>query len=156
MPSSSTNTGRCQAVAANGRSTQSAVHTAWTSGSRATLPLPKQAAVHLHAAVTPSTGLQDGQAVTVRWSGYTPGKVVNILECSQVDITTASSAGCSFAHAAILQPDPTGSGSVSPPHWHGHHRQRVCDAAHSCYVIVNDASSTNPADTKALPIRFAS
>ena len=32
----------------------------------------------------------------------------------------------------------------------------VCGVAHSCYVIVNNASSTNPADTEALPIRFAS
>jgi hypothetical protein len=32
----------------------------------------------------------------------------------------------------------------------------ICGAAHSCYVIVNNASSTNPADTKALTIRFAS
>ena len=60
----------------------------------------------------PDTGLHDGQAVTVRWSGYTAGKVVNILECSHVDIASASSAGCSFAHAAILHPDPTGSGSA--------------------------------------------
>ena len=30
------------------------------------------------------------------------------------------------------------------------------ESAHSCYVIVNNASSTNPANTKALAIRFAS
>jgi dienelactone hydrolase len=144
------------AVSADGRSPLSAVHTAWTSGSLATLPLPKQAAVHLHATVTPNTGLHDGQAVTVRWRGYTPGKVVNILECSQVDITTASSAGCSFAHAAILHPDPAGSGSVVLHVGTGTIGNGVCDMAHSCYVIVNNASSTNPADTKALPIRFAS
>ena len=100
--------------------------------------------------------MNDGQSVTVRWSGYTPGKVVNILECSHVDTATASSAGCSFAHAAILQPDPTGSGSVVIHVGTGTIGNGVCDAAHSCYVIVNNASSTNPADTKALPIRFAS
>ena len=148
--------GGLQAVSGNGHSPLSAVHTAWTSGSRATLPLPTQAAVHLHATVTPNMGLQDGQAVTVRWSGYTAGKVVNILECSQVDITTASSAGCSFAHAAILHPDPKGSGSVVLHVGTGTIGNGVCDSAHSCYVIVNNASSTNPADTKALPIRFAS
>jgi dienelactone hydrolase len=148
--------GALQAVSADGRSSLSALHTDWTSGSRATLPLPEQAAVHLHAAVTPNTGLQDGQAVTVRWSGYTPGKVVNILECSQVDITSASSAGCSFAHAAILHPDPTGSGSVVLHIGTGTIGNGVCDSAHSCYVIVNNASSTSPADTKALPISFAS
>ena len=148
--------GALQAVSVNGRSSLSVVHTAWTSGSPATLPLPKQTAVHLHATVTPNTGLNDGQAVTVRWSGYTPGKVVNILECSQVDIATASSAGCSFAHAAILHPDPTGSGSVVLHVGTGTIGNGVCDVVHSCYVIVNNASSTNPADTKALRIRFAS
>ena len=148
--------GALQAVSADGHSSLSAVHAAWTSGSQATLALPKQVVVHLHATVTPSTGLNDGQAVTVRWSGYTPGKVVNVLECSQVDIATASSAGCSFAHAAILHTDPTGSGSLVLHVGTGAIGNGVCDAAHSCYVIVNNASSTNPADTKALPIRFAS
>ena len=148
--------GALQAVSADGRSSLSVVHTAWTAGSPATLPLPKQAAIHLHATVTPDTGLNDGQAVTVRWSGYTPGKVVNILECSQVDISTASSAGCSFAHASILHPDPTGSGSVVLHVGTGTIGNGVCDVAHSCYVIVNNASSTNAADTKALPIRFSS
>ena len=143
-------------MATDGRTSQSTVDTAWTEGSRAALPVPKTAAVHLHATVSPDTGLRDGQAVTVRWSGYTPGKVVNILECSTVEISTASSAGCSFAHAAILHPDPTGSGSVVLHIGTGTIGNGVCDAAHSCYVVVNNASSTNPADTKALTIRFAS
>ena len=116
--------GALQSVATDGRTSQSTVHTAWAEGSRAALPVPKAPAVHLHATVSPDTGLRDGQAVTVRWSGYTAGKVVNILECSTVEISTASSAGCSFAHSAILHPDPTGSGSRCPPHRHGHHRQR--------------------------------
>jgi hypothetical protein len=83
-------------------------------------------------------------------------KVVNILECSHVDIATASSAGCSFAQAAILHPDPTGSGWVILHVGTGVIGNGVCDAAHSCYVIVNNASLTDPADTKKLPIRFAS
>ena len=56
----------------------------------------------------------------------------------------------------ILHPDPTGSGSVTLHIGTGTIGDGVCDAAHSCYVIVNNASSTNPTDTKALPIRFAS
>jgi dienelactone hydrolase len=145
-----------QAVAAEGRSSLSTVHTDWTPGSLATLPVPKLALGHLHATVTPDIGLHNGQAVTVRWSGYAAGKVVNILECSHVDIATASSAGCSFAHAAILHPDPTGSGSAILHVGTGIIGNGLCDAAHSCYVIVNNASSTDPADTKELPIRFAS
>ena len=73
-----------------------------------------------------------------------------------MEISTASSAGCSFAHAAILHPDPTGSGSVLLPIGTGTIGNGVCDAAHSCYVVVSNASSTNPVDTKAVTIRFAS
>jgi hypothetical protein len=147
--------GALQAVAADGRTPLSTVHTAWTPGSRALLPVPKVAPLHLHASATPDTGLHNGQAVTVRWSGYTAGKVVNILECSHVDISSASSAGCSFAHAAILTPDPTGSGSVVIHVGTGVIGNGVCDAAHSCSVIVNNASSTDPANTKTVTIRFA-
>jgi dienelactone hydrolase len=146
--------GALQAVSADGRSSLSSVHTAWTPGSQATLPLPKTAALHLRASVTPATGLINDQAVTVRWSGYSAGKVVNILECSQVDIASASSAGCSFAHAAILTPDPTGSGSVVIHVGTGAIGTGVCNSAHSCYVIVNNASSTDPANTVKVPIRF--
>ena len=69
---------------------------------------------------------------------------------------SASSAGCSFAHAAILTPDPTGSGSVVIHVGTGAIGNGVCDAAHRCFVIVNNASSTDPADTKKIPIRFSS
>jgi hypothetical protein len=147
--------GALQEVAAHGRTSRSTVHTAWAQGSRATLPVPELPAVHLHASVAPDTGLHDGQGVTVRWSGYTPGKVVNILECSTVEISTASSAGCSFAHAAILHPDPTGSGSVVLDVGTGVIGNGLCDATHRCYVVVNNASSTNPAGSKVVSIRFA-
>jgi dienelactone hydrolase len=147
--------GALQSIAVDGRSSESTVHTAWTQGSVATVPTPRVVTSHLHASVTPSSGLHDGEAVTVHWSGYEAGKVVNILECSHVDIASASSAGCSFAHAAILHPDPRGSGSVVLHVGTGTIGDGVCDAAHTCYVIVNNASSTNPADTKELPVRFA-
>ncbi|MFZ0251934.1 MAG: neocarzinostatin apoprotein domain-containing protein [Acidimicrobiales bacterium] len=148
--------GALQEVATDGRTSQSTVHTAWAQGARSTLPVPAAAAVHLHASVSPASGLHDGQAITVRWSGYTPGKVVNILECSHVEISSASSAGCSFAHAAILHPDPTGSGSVVLHVGTGAVGDGVCDAAHTCHVVVNNASSTDPADTKVVAIHFAS
>ena len=118
-------------------------------------PYPKEAAAHLHATVTPNTGLHDGQVVTVHWSGYTPGKVVNIWSARTVEISTASSAGCSFAHAAILHPDPTGSGSVALTIGTGAIGNGTCDASHDCYVVVNNASSTDPAGSKVVTIRFA-
>jgi dienelactone hydrolase len=144
------------AVAADGHTSFSDLHAAWSAGSRTTLPVPKAATADLHASVTPDVGLHDGEAVTVRWRGYTPGKVVNVLECSHVDIATASPAGCSFAHAVLLHPDPTGSGSLVLRVGTGKIGNGLCDAAHRCYVVVNNASSTDPADTKELPIRFAS
>ena len=144
-----------QAVLDDGRSPLSSVYTAWKPGSRLTLTVPTTAPLHLHATVTPDTGLTNGQPVTVRWSGYTAGKVVNILECSHVDVSTASSAGCSFAHAAILHPDPTGSGSAVINVGTGAIGNGVCDAAHSCFIVVNNASATDAADTKAIRIRFA-
>ena len=45
--------GALQAVAADGRTSLSAVHTAWAPGSEPTLPSRRLAAVHLHASVTP-------------------------------------------------------------------------------------------------------
>ena len=134
------------------------VHTAWASGSQATLPPPKQVAVHQHATVTPNTGLNDGQAVTVRWSGLHAKTKSSISSSVPTWISARPApASCSFAHAAILHPDPTGSGSGCPsmlalvPS-----ATESATSAHSCYVIVNNANSANPADTKALPIRFAS
>ncbi|MFN8037318.1 MAG: neocarzinostatin apoprotein domain-containing protein [Acidimicrobiia bacterium] len=144
-----------RAVSADGRSSHSKVYTAWTRGSRAKLPVPKPAEVHLQATVTPDRGLHDGDAVTVQWSGYSAGKVVNILECSHVDLTSGGSSGCSFDHAALLHPDPTGSGSVVIHVGTGAIGNGICDAAHSCSIIVNNASLTDPADTKVLPISFA-
>ena len=148
--------GALPAVATDGRTSLSTVHTAWTQGSHATVARPEGAALHLHATVSPETGLHDGQAVTVRWSGYTPGQGGQHPRVFHVETSTASSAGCSFAHAAILHADPTGSGSVVLHVGTGAIGNGVCDAAHSCYVIVNNASSTNPADTKEVSIRFAS
>lgn len=110
----------------------------------------------LHATVTPDTGLSNGQTVTVRWSGYTPGKVVNVLQCSKFDIATASSAGCSFTNAKVLHPDPTGSGSLTLQVIAGVVGNGTCDAAHpGCSIVVNNGSSIDPSESRQLPISFA-
>ncbi len=87
-------------------------------GSAATIPLPPMPTLHLHATATPSANLVDGQKVTVRWSGYTPGAVVNILECAPSVVQSNSSSACNFSGAKILTPDPTGHGSVQLPDGH--------------------------------------
>jgi hypothetical protein len=121
----------------------------------ATLAVPPAPVVHLAASVSPSTNLANGQTVTVRWSGYTAGKVVNVLECSHVNLASADSSGCDFSNGKILHIDPTGSGSLTMQVVAGAVGNGVCDAAHPCQLIVNDASSTDPSFSRELPIAFA-
>ncbi len=124
-------------------------------GSTSTLPVPPAPVVDLHATVTPDADLSNGQTVTVRWSGYTPGKVVNILQCSKFDITTASSVGCSFTNAKLLHPDPTGRGSLTLKVIVGTVGNGTCDAAHpGCSIVVNNGSSTDPSESRQLPVSF--
>lgn len=124
-------------------------------GATATIRVPPLPVVHLQASVSPSTDLTDGETVTVRWSGYTAGRVVNVLECSHVDISTADSSGCDFSNAKILHYDPTGSGSLTMQVATGRVGNGVCDSSHPCVIVVNDASSTEPSYTRELPITFA-
>ncbi len=126
-----------------------------TAGSSSTVPTtaPPPVRVH-HAQATPTTGLTNGASVSVRWSDYTPGKTVNIVECSQRDTLDASA--CDLKHAALLLPDPTGSGSGSISIVAGPVGTGTCDAAHpNCAVIVNDGGSLDPAASVRIPIAFA-
>jgi len=119
----------------------------------ATVPRPEQ---HLKATVTPSKKLAGGQVVTVHWSGYTAGKVVNILQCNPTNRELANSAACDYANAKLLQPDPTGEGEtqltiVEGPVGTG----GVCDARHpGCFIVVNNASSSDPRDSVIVDITF--
>jgi hypothetical protein len=105
--------------------------------------------------VTPSKNLHGGQMVTVAWSGYTPGKVVNILECNGSDRDLSNSGGCDYSKAAILHPDPNGAGSLQLEIVEGTVGDGTCDATHrGCFIIVNNASSTDPKDSVPVDITF--
>ena len=119
------------------------------------IAVPPVPVVHLKAAVSPNHDLTNGEAVTVRWSGYTAGKVINILECAHVDISSGSSAGCTFANAGLLHPDPTGHGHFTMHITTGKVGDGICDSTHPCFIAVNDASSLSVAGTKVLSISFA-
>jgi predicted dienelactone hydrolase len=120
------------------------------------VPIPPPPVVHLHASVTPSHNLTDGQAVVVRWSGYTAGKVVNVLECYKVDISAAEASSCDFSHAAILHPDPTGSGSLVFHVVTGKVGTGTCGPqVEGCAIVVNNSSSTLPSESRVLPIQFS-
>jgi fermentation-respiration switch protein FrsA (DUF1100 family) len=125
------------------------------AGSRDTITTVPPPILHLHASATPTTHLANNQVVTVHWSGYTAGKVVNVLECAASDVKSNSSSACSFAHAHVLTPDPTGTGSLKVEMVEGPVGTGTCDASHpGCLIIVNNASSSAPTSSVRIPISF--
>jgi fermentation-respiration switch protein FrsA (DUF1100 family) len=142
-------------LASDGHSANTKIALDLTPGSAGKpLPVPALPVLHLKASVSPNHGLTNGQPVTISWSGYTAGKVINILECVHVDISQGSSAGCTFANAGLLHPDPTGHGTFTMQIVTGTVGNGVCDATHRCYIAVNNASSLAKSGTKILPITF--
>ncbi len=125
-------------------------------GARTTIPTTPRVERNLKAAVTPAKGLTNGQEVTVTWSGYTPGKAVSILQCHGGNRDLSNPAACDYAHAKLLQPNPTGEGSVTMNVVTGTVGDGVCDATHpGCFIIVNNESSSDPRNSVLLDIAFA-
>jgi fermentation-respiration switch protein FrsA (DUF1100 family) len=123
-------------------------------GSREQIPIAPKAKYDRSITVTPRTGLVDGQIVTVHWSGFSPGGVVNILQCGPD--RSSGAAGCDLTKGAILHPDPTGEGEVQITIIEGPVGNTICDAKHpGCVIIANDDSSLLPDDMVQVPIRFA-
>jgi len=106
------------------------------------------------AAADPTTDLTSGQVVTVSWSGYTPGKVVNIVQCSGG--ATGGNDLCDLTKGKILQPDPTGEGSLPLEIIVGSVGSGTCDATTTdCVIVVNDGGLQAPDATIRIPISFA-
>ena len=117
------------------------------------LPVPKTVIGHLQATVVPAAGLANGQAVTVSWQGYAPGVSVNVLECSKSP--PAQPTDCDLTDASLLQPDPTGAGSLSFAVTTGAVGSGVCDATHpGCVIVVNQGGSLEPSASAITPISF--
>jgi dienelactone hydrolase len=125
-------------------------------GSTTTIPTVPRPVQNLEATVTPNKNVSGGQVVTVKWKGYTPGKVVNILQCNAGDRDLSDSSGCDFTNAKLLQADPTGEGEAQLTIVEGTVGNGVCDARHAgCFVVVNNASSSDPRDSVKVDITFA-
>jgi fermentation-respiration switch protein FrsA (DUF1100 family) len=124
-------------------------------GSPTTLPtLPKEK-LHLKATVSPNKNLVAGQTVTVAWSGYSKGKVVNILQCNARARDLRHAGSCDYTKAALLHDDPTGTGEVPLEIVTGKVGDGTCDAKHQgCVIVVNNASSSDPKDSVVVPITF--
>lgn len=124
------------------------------TGSREKIPVAPRPEYDRKVEVTPRTGLQGGDVVTVRWSGFSPGGVINILQCGPD--RSSGSAGCELTTGALLRPDPTGEGEVQLTIIEGPVGNTICDAKHPrCVIIANDDSSLLPEALVEVPIRFA-
>lgn len=121
-----------------------------------TIPTLPRVERDLRAAVTPAKKLTNGQTVTVTWKGYTPGKAVSILQCHGGNRDLSNSSACDYANAKLLQPNPTGEGSVTMTVVTGVVGDGVCDADHpGCFIVVNNESSSDPRNSVLLDISFA-
>ena len=122
-------------------------------GSTTTIATAPRPAQNLKATVTPRKNLSGGQTVTVKWSGYTPGKVVNILQCDGMNRDLTNSTMCDYANAKLLYPNPTGAGEVQLTIVAGPVGTGTCDAQRpKCIIVVNNASSSDPRDSVILDI----
>ncbi len=104
--------------------------------------------------VQPAMDLVDGQTVTVTWEGFLPGQVVNVVQCSEGG--TGGNEVCEIAGGKILQPNPTGDGSLELEIIVGPVGTGTCDAStDDCVIVVNDAGLPDPDATIRIPISFA-
>jgi predicted dienelactone hydrolase len=125
-----------------------------TKGAHPRLAVPPTPARTLHASVTPTQNLTDGQTVAVSWEGFAPGVAVNVLQCSVVPPTQASD--CDLQTATLLHPDPSGAGSLPFVVHAGMAGSGICDATHSaCAVVINQGGSLSASATVSTPITFA-
>ena len=111
------------------------------------------AAGTVSAAVTPASGLLDGQSVVVSGTGFDPGVQVGMAECQSGSVDTT---GCDLAGTTFTTTDGSGSFSTS------FHVTRVIDVAGSltdcatagaCVLGLEETS--DPAVTATVALSFA-
>ena len=124
-------------------------------GAVVTIPTgPDEPARDLVATVTPDTGLVGGQIVTVSWSGFTPGNTINIVQCSNRIAGDASA--CDLRTGKVLQPNPSGSGSLPLEIVVGAVGTGVCDSTTpDCQIVFNDGGSLDPEASVRVSVSFA-
>ncbi|GAB5453258.1 MAG: hypothetical protein Hals2KO_35860 [Halioglobus sp.] len=124
-----------------------------SGGTDITLPLPPPVTDRV-AGVEPNTNLVDGQFVTVSWRNYIAGNTINVLQCSAGGL--GGNDVCDFSNGLILQPNPTGEGSLQLEIIVGDVGSGRCDATtDDCVIVVNDGGSQTDEATLRLPISFA-
>lgn len=123
------------------------------NGADVTLPVPPPI-TNREATATPTTGLTDGQVVTVTWKNFSDLKI-NVLQCANGG--TEGQSFCDFSNGAILLDDPTGEGTLDLEIIVGDVGAGRCDAStDDCVIVVNDGGlQDDPSATIRIPISFA-
>jgi dienelactone hydrolase len=111
-------------------------------------------AVDRQVSADTTSGLTDGQVVTVTWSGFIPGGTINVVQCSAGG--TGGAGFCDLTIGHILQANPTGAGSIGLEIIVGAVGEGTCGpGVTDCVIIVNDSGLTEPDATILLPLEFA-
>ena len=119
---------------------------------------PASAAVTV--TVDPSTGLADGQAVTITGTGFSPNASVGAAECSAAVGQSRSTNDCDLTNAPIVQADSSGTAVI-----HLRAKRTITTpnsgevdcvtAAQPCIIGMGDTSDLmNPEKTGGAPITF--
>jgi Neocarzinostatin family len=125
----------------------------------ATLALPTTVAQPTTAAqpttgtvvVSPNDGLEDGQSVTVTWSGFPASKGIVATQCNTLTVTAVGQ--CNITTFKLGTSDASGAGSLRFTVHTGATGNGTCDAtANNCTIYVSD----QPDQTTVgyAPIRF--
>ncbi|HEU5034257.1 MAG TPA: neocarzinostatin apoprotein domain-containing protein [Mycobacteriales bacterium] len=110
--------------------------------------------------VAPSTGLHEGDTVSVTGAGFPAGKTVYVVECSAL---TLDGSGCNqdTTHVSVGVADATGAVTALQPSFHvftGTVGTGTCTAGSSnCYLVMTDGATPDQVTTVAYQsISFAS
>lgn len=113
--------------------------------------------------LSPATGIQAGQVVTVSWSGFTPGPVY-LYQCMNGAVRWSQCAEVTYVKGMT---NDNGTGSVSFPIWRGVPLPQMpvvgtrnfaiaCNASNPCNVVVTECPFDIDADRAAsAPIKYA-
>ena len=118
-----------------------------------TAPTVPRTATERTATISARDGLVAGQTVTVTWSGFLPGKTINIVQCASDG--RGGSGSCEIVPGRVLIPNPTGSGTMDITITVGTVGNGICDADNPCTLLINDAGLQDPDAFIYFPLTFA-
>jgi hypothetical protein len=109
---------------------------------------------HPTVRVVPSTGLEQGQVVTVTGKGFTPGEALVVVQCLSRGTATGAS-DCNVPGLVSVRADAAGGVTAKLPVSKGPYGSPplLCSAAHPCLVSISQAQ-LNPTEEADAPISF--